>query len=203
MRLGGELSRRLQELRYAVRQDDNRYVYKLPNTVTLSLYDDLSLIHILSAYRGKVDNDFFYGRRSGESYVSDPGRSNPVSYTHLDVYKRQQLPRSVEADQLVVGAFRRGARRQSEHERRIGLPLSAANPVGDMAGRPAGSVVGRILDNKSHLRRDVYKRQLQTAPGWMRMLKRAELRAWISIPRRPGDRPCGSAPGARCRGRAR
>lgn len=40
MRLGGELSRRLQELRYAVRQDDNRYVYKLPNTVTLSLYDD-------------------------------------------------------------------------------------------------------------------------------------------------------------------
>ena len=40
VRLGGELSRRLQELRYAVRQDDNRYVYKLPNTVTLSLYDD-------------------------------------------------------------------------------------------------------------------------------------------------------------------
>ncbi len=40
VRLGGELSRRLQELRYAVRHDDNRYVYKLPNTVTLSLYDD-------------------------------------------------------------------------------------------------------------------------------------------------------------------
>ena len=34
----------------------------------------------LSAYRGKVDNDFFYGRRSGESYVSDPGRSNRFVY---------------------------------------------------------------------------------------------------------------------------
>lgn len=34
----------------------------------------------MSAYRGKVDNDFFYGTRSGERYVSDPGRSNHFVY---------------------------------------------------------------------------------------------------------------------------
>lgn len=34
----------------------------------------------MSAYRGKVDNDFFYGTRSGESYDSDPERSNRFVY---------------------------------------------------------------------------------------------------------------------------
>ena len=30
----------------------------------------------MSAYRGKVDNDFFYGMRAGENYESDTGSSN-------------------------------------------------------------------------------------------------------------------------------
>lgn len=34
----------------------------------------------ISAYRGKADNDFFYGIYSGESYVSDPRRTNGFVY---------------------------------------------------------------------------------------------------------------------------
>lgn len=34
----------------------------------------------ISAYRGKVDNDFFYGTRSHDGYVSEEGRSNRFVY---------------------------------------------------------------------------------------------------------------------------
>lgn len=34
----------------------------------------------LSGYRGTVDNDFFYGLRSGDDYVSDAGRTNRFIY---------------------------------------------------------------------------------------------------------------------------
>lgn len=40
VRLDSELSSRLRELRYAVRAGDNRYVYKQPENVTITLYDD-------------------------------------------------------------------------------------------------------------------------------------------------------------------
>lgn len=40
VRLGNELSNRLRELRFAVRVGDNRYVYKQPENVTITLYDD-------------------------------------------------------------------------------------------------------------------------------------------------------------------
>lgn len=40
VRLGKELSSRLWDLRYAIRENDNRYVYKQPENVTITLYDD-------------------------------------------------------------------------------------------------------------------------------------------------------------------
>lgn len=40
----------------------------------------------VGAYGGKVDNDFFYGIRSGDNYVSDaPDRSNRFIYTDYDI----------------------------------------------------------------------------------------------------------------------
>lgn len=44
-------------------------------------FDEDNTLQIgVSAYHGKVDNDFFYGTRSGESYVGDPLRSNRFVY---------------------------------------------------------------------------------------------------------------------------
>lgn len=40
VRLGNELSNRLRELRFAVRVGDNRYVYRVTEDATLSLFDD-------------------------------------------------------------------------------------------------------------------------------------------------------------------
>ena len=40
LRLGNELSSRLRELRFAVRDGDNRYVYRVTENATLSLFDD-------------------------------------------------------------------------------------------------------------------------------------------------------------------
>lgn len=40
VRLGNELSSRLRELRFAVRDGDNRYVYRVTEDATLSLFDD-------------------------------------------------------------------------------------------------------------------------------------------------------------------
>lgn len=39
----------------------------------------------MSAYRGKVDNDFFYGMRAGENYESDTGRSNRFIYNDYNL----------------------------------------------------------------------------------------------------------------------
>ena len=39
----------------------------------------------MSAYRGKVNNDFFYGMRAGENYESDTGRSNRFIYNDYNL----------------------------------------------------------------------------------------------------------------------
>lgn len=39
----------------------------------------------VSAYHGKVDNDFFYGTRSGENYVNNPQKSNRFIYKDYNI----------------------------------------------------------------------------------------------------------------------
>ena len=77
-------------------------VFGYPGGTALNLYDTLyeyrdKIRHILTAHeQGAAHAADGYSRATGKTGVvfatSGPGATNPVSYTHLDVYKRQVSP---------------------------------------------------------------------------------------------------------------
>ena len=59
-------------------------------------------IDLLEELAGLSDNVFHLNRRGYAFLTADPAKAEAVSYTHLDVYKRQALLRPAEAPGLEV-----------------------------------------------------------------------------------------------------
>ena len=87
----------------------------------------------------------------------------PVSYTHLDVYKRQYLPLSIERN-IALGNLRSKPLWSIAHRDRTGVTnlMKAMNVAARSADQPVGALSGgnqQKVMTVSYTHLDVYKRQ--------------------------------------------